>query len=303
MYPTGGYGTFLDWCINWFSGSIDIDVLPFNNKTGSAHLWKGNAANDVILHSPLTIKEYLRDNSKFFSLRTHCNGSRWAEQKELIESYRLNFRKVILINNNQQLHLLTLHNTLTKSGASSYDLNVQEVINMFKGRFDAHDPIPIWQLREMMSYWHGWYHCYLRDMFQPIDNTNIININFGDLLHNFEDSLTKLFEELELVMVREQHLPEIKAKWLALQTFINRDRDCNDIISAVTSSCLVDISKYNLHLLDEAFIQWQLRDRHGLDLLCTDLNEFPRTTQDLASKLIPYYVDTTPITSVQLPND
>jgi hypothetical protein len=289
-YPSGGYGTFIDWCTNWFSGNIDEKILPFT-ENGSAHAWKGSATGDVTDRPEETIEYWLESDSNPLVLRTHFaylpDPTRELHQ-ELILSYRKNFRKILLINNNINWHLLILHNQLTKTKSETYESASNDVINYYREQFSATLPVQDWQLREMMSFWHGRWHCQIRDMFQPIIDDKIVNIDITELIKNFENCLIDLFKRISLPMTRLDKLPEIKEKWLSLQKFKDRDQQCLDIVTATINGIDLDYSNYGLHLLDEAFIQWKLRDSHGLDLLCYGLDVFPNTTRDLKELLVPY---------------
>ena len=290
VYPSGAYGTFLDWCINWFSGNIAEDMLPFT-ENGSAHAWKGLAAGEVTSRPDETIEYWLNSDMDSLVLRTHLSylsNLSCESHQDTVRLYRKNFRKILLINNNFNCHLLILHNQLTKTRSATYETMANDVIDCYRDQFSATLPIPTWQLREMMSFWHGRFHGYLKDMYQPIVDDKIINIDIGTLMENFEDCLIDLFKKIDLPMTRLGRLTEIKDRWLSLQKFKDRDRRCSEIISATVNGQELDYSNYNLHILDEAFIQWKLRDGHGLDLLCDGLDTFPHTTQLLRRLLVPY---------------
>jgi hypothetical protein len=289
-YPSGGYGTFLDWCINWFSGNIDEKILPFT-KNGSAHAWYGAATGDVIGRPDENIEYWLNSDAEPLVLRSHLdylpNPTRESYQ-DLVLSYRTNFRKILLINNNVNLHLLILHNQLTKARPATYESISNEIINYYKEQFSATLPIPNWQLREMMSFWHSRWHCQLRDIFQPVVDDKIINIDIEILMRDFENCLIDLLKKIDLPMVRLERLTEIKEKWLSLQKFKYLDRQCLEIVSATVDGRDLDYGEYNLHILDEAFIQWKLRSFHNLDLKCDGIDVFPTTTEHLRQLLIPY---------------
>jgi hypothetical protein len=290
VYPSGAYGTFLDWCINYFSGQLNDGTLPFTNN-GSAHKWFGTATGEITNRQTETIDWFLSNNADFFSLRSHMNyieDYTKSAFNSLILSYQPNFRKIIIINNSIKYHLLILHNTLTKSKAADYTLLTKEIIEQYKDQFNASDSVPTWQLREMMSFWHERWHCYLRDIFQPIDDNKIVNVDIENLLVDFENYIVELMDQLELPLIHKDQLGKVKDSWLSLQKFVHLDQQCNDIVSAVVNDLSLDFSRIKLHLLDEAFIQYKLRVDHKLDLLCTGLDDFPKTSQGLKKLLVPY---------------
>lgn len=288
VYPTGTYGSFIDWCINWFSGQIDQNILPFT-ANGSAHLWRGNAAGDVNGQAHKTIEWFLTNDLEPFTIRTHLIFEEYkhANFEKLLHVYQQNFRKVILINNHPDCHLLTLHNTYTKSKAHTYNQLKSYIIHRYSSQFNAQEPIPTWQLREMMSYWHGSYHCQLRDTYQPLHGHNLINVDVRDLVYNFEQCLCSLFDQLSLPMSRKSQLPEIKNTWLALQKFKNLDQKIERVIEATVSNEDLEFGVLD-HILDEAFVQWKLRSCRSTDLMCFGLDQFPTNTKTLRDLLIPY---------------
>ena len=290
VYFSGAYGTFLDWCINWFSGRIEENILPFTNN-GSAHGWWGNPAGDVIKQPHLTIERMLEMayTQDPLTIRTHFIFTDYVktDHENLIKTHQLNFKKVLLINNDTDCHLLLLHNMMTKSRASSYEKTIAEIVSKYKNVFDAQEPVPNWQLREMISYWHKSWQCQLRDTWQPISGENIVNISVKNLVYNFEECLCDLFEELELTMTRKHKLSEIKDTWLSLQKFKDLDRVLNDIVFTTAQSQNSKPIECN-HIFDEAFIQWKLREDHNLDLMCYGLDAFPKDTTKLKSLLIPF---------------
>ena len=262
--------------------------MPFT-ATGSAHNWVGYAASDVN-PSSVSIENFLKSNVEPLAYRTHFNyiGQRDKDQPEqLIRLYSSNFRKVVLVNNNTNCHLLLLHNMLTKARGSNYKDHESKIILKYKDQFKAQDPVPRWQLREMMSFWHEEWDCFLKDMYQPIHSDHIVNLEIRDLLHNFENCLVELFENLELPMLRKNRLSEVKDNWLPLQHFTILDQQCTDIVSSVASGTDLEFGNCLEHLLDEAFVQWKLRADHNLDLLCNNLNEFPINSKELKKLLVP----------------
>lgn len=288
VYPVGAYGSFVDWCIHWFSGQIDENMLPFT-ATGSAHQWRGNAAGDVIDQPHKTIEWFLTNDTVPFAIRTHLTFKKYdpVNFAQSLRSYQQNFRKVILVNNNPDCHLLLLHNTSTKAKVLSYDKLTSRIIDTYRSQFGADELIPNWQLREMMSYWHEQYHCQLRDTYQPLHSHDIINVDVKNLVYDFEQTLCSLFDKLEIPMLRASRLTEIKNLWLSLQKFKNLDQQLKQIVSATVGDENLEFGVLD-HLLDEAFIQWKLRTDHNMDLLCFGLDQFPTNTKTLRNFLIPY---------------
>jgi hypothetical protein len=64
------------------------------------------------------------------------------------------------------------------------------------------------------------------------------------------------------------------------------DAIVNDIVNSVIDNTIMHWEHLNLTLVDESWIQMILRDSHGLDLQCYNLNAFPKNTSDLKKLLI-----------------
>lgn len=293
VYAAGAYGTFLDWCIHWFSGTIDEANLPFTSN-GSAHHWRGYATSDITHELDKTIDYFLNLNDEPLTIRTHMmfkNAWRKNHEQQIkkIQEYKLNFRKLILVNNSPKYHLLLLHNTLTKIRSTNYESMISNIVREYKIKtdFGSTELIPRWQLREIISFWHtNWQH-YLSGAYQPIVEPGIINISPDDLLHDFEDCLCNLFDQLELHMTRKDQLTKIKTQWLSLQKFKDLDQQLNTVVSAIVNNDELDFTNYTTNIFDEAFIQWKLREFHKLDLLCYNLDTFPTNTLELTKLLVP----------------
>jgi len=100
-----------------------------------------------------------------------------------------------------------------------------------------------------------------------------------DLINNFEYTITNLIEKLELKLVRT-NFSEVYESWISLQKHINKDKIISNIITAILDNNYYDWSDQNLTLVDEALIQFYLRQKK-IDLNCYNLNVFPTNTNEL----------------------
>lgn len=288
IYPPGGYGTFLDWCINWFSGHISEHQLPFL-ADGSSHGYRGAAADELGSHK--TLDWYLRQPQEHLVIRTHMPVNKWSDkhqQPALIKFYAEKFHHTVMIDSDTQYHLLTLHNMCSKIPDCTYQHKITKIKQRFCKQFNAVEPVPRWQLREMISFWHEDYRCWLQDFHQPLQISNGINVTLGSLLQDLEGTIVDLFNSLGLPLLRINRLPEIKNQWLSMQAFQNRDEICRSVVSAVVHDRQLEFGQHNLHLFDEAYIQFLLRQDHGVDLQCQELDVFPRSASTLRKIAIPY---------------
>ena len=292
VYPGGAYGTFVQWCLHWFSGNISIDTLPFLTD-GSTHKWLGAATGDTLGHnhprSHETVDYWLNSDVEPLTLRSHLlNDSPPHEHQSLIMQYRDRFQRIILINNHVDCHLLMLHNVLTKTTEMTTSKLFESVIERYCIQFGTSDTVPRWQLREMLSYWHEDWHCYLTDLYQPIHDEKIININPRFLVDNFESCMIGLFDSINLTMTRKSEIARIKDEWLKLQKFTRIDQQCRNIVSATIQNNCMSTQACVSSVIDEAFVLYKLRVDHNLDFQCTGQDQFPCTTCDLKAKLFPY---------------
>ena len=299
VYPPGGYGTFMEWCLNYFTGAIAEDFLPFTPQ-GSSHLFAGNSLDfedspmGVTNIFSLTTKEYFSSNIIYPFVRCHGYLDYLQQQpgytvKKYIDTIIDQVPNVVLLTVPENAKLLILGNFITKTkiSISTTENFTQRVITEFRSQFGVADGknVPRWQLREMISYWNERYlTASVADQYQPVLEPKVVNVSIRELVDNFEQTLTKVFDLLNLDLKRQQSIPRIEKCWLHLQKFINSDQKCQDIINNVLRR--TDYHWEPLHLHEEAYVQWQLRDLHGLDLLCYNLDTFPTSVAELCQKLI-----------------
>jgi hypothetical protein len=281
VYPCGGYGSFLHWCLSYFSGEIDINTTPFT-PNGSAHRFDG-----IMLRNVQSTTNFLNSDIATNFVRSHAMFDKEKNNNQFfdyISYYQNYFEKLVLITQDSQSHLMILHNSHTKTIELTYDRLLKEIINNYKNRFGATDPVPRWQLREMISYFHESYHCYINDIYQPVYNKQVVNVPVRELVDNFESTLTGLFDQLDIPMVRTDLVPDIKHKWLSLQRFVNIDHVCQQILTATVNGN--NLEWQTLSIFDEAWIQWQLRN-NKLEIRCDGLDKFPTNSLQLRELLYP----------------
>ena len=290
-YPGGGYGSFLHWALEYFSGNLPSGDRPFT-KTGSSHYFVGLKLNFSELAYSLTTEEYLSGSKVFQFGRTHGVFTKllakddpgYIKHKSFVHTYLPFFKKIICLNQNSDCHLLIHHNILTKIRDQNYHTFFNETIDQYAAQFNATLPVPNWQLREMLSFKHGSQMHYLTEFYQPVDNKNVININITNLVNNFESTLQNLFAELNLPMIRKSELEQVKDEWLGCQKFIKIDNLCHSIVDAVLSDQRIVWNSNQLTVLDEAYIQYLLRN-NGLEIQCNGLDMFPTSSVQLKELL------------------
>lgn len=288
MYPPGGYGTFLHWSLFYFTGNLTDDSLPFL-PNGSSHLFKEHLFDGKFFNSP-TIETYLSSDMYTPFVRTH--GTLYSEQNsynEYISKVIDYFDNVILLVPSEHDRLLLLYNRLTKISVFNMDILFSQVKDKFSKQFNA-DPnsIPVWQMREMLSYWfEHWVH--REKLYQDvIDHDKIIRVPIRRLVDDFETTFTSLVDLLGLQLVNGNRLKDVKDQWLVLQKYTGTDAVCENIVKSVTNNQDFDWKCSDLGIIEEAYVQFKLRTLYNLDLLCYNLNIFPSSATELQKLLINY---------------
>ena len=115
-----------------------------------------------------------------------------------------------------------------------------------------------------------------------------VTIELSDLISNLESSLDRIFDACALVWspIHRADLTAVTQQWLSLQQHLHKDLVVDAIVNGVVRSEHFDWSQHQLTMWDEAFVQWTLRDLHGLDMKCYNVNVFPTNTTDLRNLLI-----------------
>lgn len=274
-------------------------MLPFTDN-GSSHLFVGNPLDFYMDQQnfpnfvSMTTEEYFSSNIDYEFARTHGEHSIARELpgyniKSYIDLVRHNVKKIVLLFVPENAQLLVLGNFITKAtmGIKKHGSFSSQVVKEFKDQFQVSDTnnVPDWQLREMISYWHERRLTELHaNRYPEITDSKIINISIRNLVDNFEQTMKYLCQTLNIPINDDHHLSFIRQHWLALQKFADSDYVCQQIINSVLND--TERSWRPLHIIEEAFVQWQLRDLHQLDMLCYNLDEFPLSTSDLKKVLI-----------------
>jgi len=120
----------------------------------------------------------------------------------------------------------------------------------------------------------------IKDTMMDVPANGII-INLGDLLYDFKTTLINLTKDLGLTLTERmdvimQNHNEMLSKQENLIKNQNINIFLNDFINHNDCDLPLDSS-----LIDEAYIQWFLREKH-IELRCNDFGDnFPKTTKEL----------------------
>jgi len=278
LYSAGAYGTFVEWCLYYFAGKIGSD-LPFTS-TGSAHRYKGNqlfGINDWRL--------YCR-NPQHEIIRTHLKLSKTDSIINNIQEIADGVGRAILLHPTASTTLLTINNKYEKVWGIGW---LKAMNHVFEHRLQGWgsknvDDLERWQLRDFLS-------TYLMDEFRidtdlervlEYSHPNLIKVSVDQLLHNFEPTIRQLLAVCGFPIQRT-NFDEVYREWISRQIHISKDQLVADIVEHVAADREYEWA--GLTLVDEAFVQMQLRDLHHQELKCYNLNEFPATTRELRKYL------------------
>jgi hypothetical protein len=147
------------------------------------------------------------------------------------------------------------------------------------------DQIEPWQLRNFLSY------SQITDLYsdtgylelEKFQDPRLTKISIRQLVDQFEQTIRHLMDICQFKLVRDD-FDRIYSAWVEKQFHINKDQLVKTIVNHIVQGSYFEWSP--LTLVDEAFIEWTLRDLYGLDMKCYNVNVFPTNTTDLRNLLI-----------------
>lgn len=249
IYRPGEYGTFIEWCLDYFSGELDSEVLPFM-ENGSSHLYGGNPLNwstDLLPNAKeitkiqpitelLTIDEYLTSNLNWNFARTHPSK---AVNKEI-----LNYFKKIIIVEVDIVNLLEVY--------LNYYTKVKDSKKVLKHWLQPYGLTEVSCLTEIK---YALVNLFQNSAHLEINNHNhIIKINLKDLTNDLHSSLLYLFNELELGLdkTRATNIDKIFNQWKSTQRFLGLGGKCIELVESISNNSYIEIAEQ--HLLIDSFI-------------------------------------------------
>lgn len=286
-YNGGAYGTFVHWCIEYFSGVID-GPLPFNSN-GNSHKFKGLAVTEAAkLNKFFNSKKFL--NTKVF--RFHPKNHKHENAVKSITTALQHVEKCIVLHPTEQSILWNINNKFTKIWRNGWidheKNNFIDNLRQWNPGFVTLDQIAVWELREFLSFFILKQHYAETDLPDILNyyNDNVLKIPLDALSTEFEKTIRSILDFCELE-VRRENFQEVYSQWMPLQVHSDKDAFVNDIVDSVTNDWQYSWESKQLTLVDEAFVQMKLRDLHNLELKCYNLDVFPTNTNELKNLLIP----------------
>lgn len=239
-------------------------------------------ADDNIGLDFLGTMEYLQSNKEFlFGSTTLEMWHQTPCHSSYINDYKLCFKKIVHLILDPSCHLLILHNKLKKRKTNGYQQFFDRIVDRCKEPFGAHEPVPTWQLREMISFEHD---SSLIDDYQPVVDDQVINVPVRQLVHNFQNTIVDILQRLKLPIAHNDQFDRIKNEWLCHEQFINTDLICQDIVTRTLLGQNFSWKSTDLTVIDEAFVQYQLRNKN-FEMRCHGLDTFPTNSVQLKELL------------------
>jgi hypothetical protein len=296
VLPPGGYGALLNWCLEYFSGNLPVESgvpswLAKPPYLPPTFILSKRYANNLIfirdneIHQSITLADYLAGSDEYQFLRTtgtEINDADFQQHRLFVRDYKKFFKRIVYLTQDQSCHLLILHNLL-KRGNRRQEF-IDRTVSQNKDAFAATDPVPTWQLREMISFEHHRLMHYTTQLHQPSTEVGVINISVRNLIDHFQNTLIGLFDELGFPITRCDQLGRVESDWLGDEKFIGTDQLCLDIVSNTLSGNTFEWSSNQLTLIDEAYVQYMLR-QHQFEIKCYGLDMFPTNSVQLKQLL------------------
>jgi hypothetical protein len=282
VFSGGCYGTFTEWCLNYFSDPKFPTDMPFTALT-NAHKFKGNH-----LVNTKRCLDYIRSDNNFEFVRFHPKIN---EQENVLENLKLvsqHFKKVIFNIPTNDTIIWSLNNKLEKIwGIKEWlrrnDALINENIKRWKV-CDSYSQLDTWELREFLSFFIYEQHLAeteLEDIQVNYKNLkNVHTITLKDFKTNFKNTINDLLEYCQISPIRIETLDYIHSVWLENQHHMFKDELISKIVDSLLTDKFYSWHDKNLTLGDEALIQYFLR-QHGIEIRCYNLNTFPTNTADL----------------------
>jgi hypothetical protein len=279
LFNGGTYGTFVEWCLLYFSGQLDF--LPFN-KSGNSHKFVGNHLLDMSGWN-----KYLESSEVYNLVRFHPKTIESESLITNIDKILLSVDRAILLYAGPQSLLLNLNNKFEKIWSNGWlGYNENNFLPNLKGWGKSNlDGMEVWEIREFLSYYIIPQHLSETeiDKLAACQSASLLKIEIQELFDNFETVIKQLLQYCNLSLVRDD-FDSIYKEWAALQKHAAKDKVVDNIIKSVIGN--ISCEWEELTIVDEAIIQMRLRDLHQLELKCYNLNVFPTNTNDLRKLLI-----------------
>ena len=287
IFAGGQYGTFVEWCLNYFTDLNFPSALPFTSN-GNSHKFIGNH-----LHSVAGCKQFVESDLDHQFVRCHLR-LKYNHEDDPFDDFEYiynNFNQVIFLYSTKDSLAWCINNKFEKIDKVSFlKSGLDSFNNVLKnwGNDKKVDNADIWELREMLSYYV--YPQYTSEASMDLIDEykkqykNALFVSVDELRDDFELTITQLLANLKLPAVRNNFL-EIYNAWISLQKHRYKDKLIKKIVDTIIQGNDSIDWQGQLTLIDEALIQRSLREQ-GIELKCYKLDVFPTNTDDLKKVIL-----------------
>jgi hypothetical protein len=290
VYGAGCYGTFVNWCLKYFSDP-DFDIgLPLTS-TGSAHDFPNQMISQISPFPFSSLSEYLSNpDSHQDIIRMHWVGLLgWKDLCTESVTDRINlleqsFDKIIFLMPTEETLLWIADNkfsklTTRKNHCEHFIASPEVLKNLENWPVTDLDNIEPWILREWLSL--HYYNASISECgMNAISEFKRIGkiVTCEDLRDHFNETIKQCIEYIGKEIIREDELDSVYKSWIEKQYFINSI----DLVKSIVSHTIgdVDLSWDTLTFTQEVWIQMMLREK-GYEIRCHGLNEFPTNSKQL----------------------
>lgn len=283
IFNAGSYGTFIEWCINYFSNPEFPQEYPFN-ENGNSHKFCGNHLLNIN-----GVKEYVNNpnSDKNLIVRFHPKTYENESIIENLEYIESRFKNIIFIYSNFDTLLWNINNKFSKVWDEGWlEHNHLEILENLKKWNNAIHPskMQTWEKREFLSLYIYKQHLSEVELELLIEiipkYNNLLFVDITDLRDNFKETLIKILDYCKLNIINFDKIDEVYNKWIEKQYHKNKDELIKKIVYSILNNIDMNWGNENLTIIDESFIQMELRN-NGYEIKCFNLNEFPTSTKDL----------------------
>jgi hypothetical protein len=265
---------------------------PFIEKTGTSHGFEGIEIADLDKWW-----EYTKSNPTEQFIRLHPKQRREHSLNDNVQQICDAVNRAVYIYPDPDSMILTLNNWVFKVWDQEelwWDFELSTAIDPTKiysnWPVDESTPIkdiPIWIKREFLSFYlmPCWVDQLEWDHSKVFEHDRCLLIYVNDILYNFTKTILRIQEFCGLEFKKDiSDLTAYHNKMLELQKYLGHDALCNRVVNSTINHCDYDWSDQSLSLVDEAWIQWRLREL-GHELRCDGLDFFPTNSVSLQKLL------------------
>jgi hypothetical protein len=266
LFPAGAYGTFIEWCIMYFSGRA-LDQLPFGNA-GNSHNFSGVHVQNIQIW-----REFCKMQSSAPVCRLH---PKTLEHESFIDNVTEVARNgpCIFLYVPTSLFALTINNKFEKVYREGWmEHNKAQYLDNLKQWHSG--KLYNWELREFLSFYIWDQHLSETgaDIMQNASINNVLKVNIQSIFDDFENTIRALIDYVGLQVVRT-NFDTVHSEFLKRQVHYGKDL----LIDSIVGNIATDWPQ--LTIVDESIIQMRLRNQ-GHDIKCFGIDTFPTTQEAL----------------------